>query len=110
MKIAIGCDQNAYLLKEDIKSYLTELGHEFTNFDVFSANEAVDYPDVAVVLATSIERGKYKRDIPLGGTGIGMAIVANKVRAACCHDPYSAERALKSNNAQAHDGLPNCGS
>jgi len=58
-------------------------------------DDAVDYPDVATALAESIARGDYGRGILVCGTGIGMAIVANKipgVRAACCHDPYSAER------------------
>jgi ribose 5-phosphate isomerase B len=103
MKIAIGCDQNAYLLKEDIKAYLTEQGHEIVDFGCHSSEVAIDYPDVAVELSTSIAQGEIKRGILLCGTGIGMAIVANKVRgvrAACCHDPYSAERARKSNNAQ----------
>jgi ribose 5-phosphate isomerase B len=53
--------------------------------------------------AEEIAMGTYERGILICGTGIGMAIVANKipgVRAACCHDPYSAERARKSNDAQ----------
>jgi len=63
----------------------------------------MDYPDVAIAGAEEIARGTYERGILICGTGIGMTIVANKisgVRAACCHDPYSAERARKSNDAQ----------
>ena len=63
----------------------------------------VDYPDIAEKVALTISRGEYTRGILVCGTGIGMAIVANKVpgvRAACCHDLYSAERARKSNDAQ----------
>ena len=63
----------------------------------------IDYPDVAIELAERIAHGESDRGILICGTGIGMAITANKVpgvRAACCHDPYSAERARKSNNAQ----------
>ena len=61
------------------------------------------YPDVAVTVAQAIAKGDFERGILLCGTGIGMAISANKVpgiRAAVCHDPYSAERSRKSNNAQ----------
>lgn len=102
-KIAIGSDHNAFALKENIKAYLQELGYEPIDFGCYDSNIPVDYPDIAAVLAESIRRNEYERGILLCGTGIGMAIVANKVpgvRAACCHDPYSAERARKSNNAQ----------
>ncbi|MBC7190109.1 RpiB/LacA/LacB family sugar-phosphate isomerase, partial [Candidatus Aerophobetes bacterium] len=63
----------------------------------------IDYPDKAKEVAEAVARGEFDRGILLCGTGIGMAIAANKVRgirAACCHDIYSAERARKSNNAQ----------
>lgn len=65
--------------------------------------EKTYYPDIAYKVASAIASGKFERGILICGTGIGMAIVANKVpgvRAAVCHDPYSAERARKSNNAQ----------
>ena len=61
------------------------------------------YPDVAHAVAMSIKQGEHERGILICGTGIGMSIVANKVpgvRAAQCHDTFSAERARKSNNAQ----------
>lgn len=103
MKIVIGCDHNGYYLKENIKAYLAELGHEPVDLGCHSATEAIDYPDVATDLAERVARGEYERGILVCGTGIGMAITANKVpgvRAALCHDPYSAERARKSNDAQ----------
>ena len=68
-----------------------------------SAEEVTDYPDVGVALAEAVREGRFERGILICGTGIGMAITANKVPgvfAACCHDPYSAERARKSNDAQ----------
>jgi ribose 5-phosphate isomerase B len=68
-----------------------------------SETEDVDYPDVAERVAVAIRDGKADRAILICGTGIGMAIAANKVRgvrAALAHDVYSAERARKSNNAQ----------
>jgi ribose 5-phosphate isomerase B len=103
MKILIGSDHNGYALKEDIKGYLEELGHEPVDTGCDSASKPVDYPDIAIKLAESIAGGECERGILICGTGIGMAIVANKVpsvRAATCHDPYSAERARKSNDAQ----------
>jgi ribose 5-phosphate isomerase B len=103
MKIVMGSDHYGYGLKEDLKAYLTELGHEPVDLGCDNPTVPVDYPDVAIEVAESIARGEYERGILICGTGIGMAIVANKipgVRAACCHDPYSAERARKSNDAQ----------
>ena len=103
MKVVIGCDKNGYYLKEDIKAYLEELGHEAIDVGCDSAADEIDYPDVATALAERIAQGEYERGILVCGTGIGMAITANKVpgvRAALCHDPYSAERARKSNDAQ----------
>jgi ribose 5-phosphate isomerase B len=102
-RIAIGSDQNAYVLKEDLKAYLRELGFETVDFGCVGIDDGIDYPDVAIQVAESIARNEFERGILLCGTGIGMAITANKVpgvRAACCHDPYSAERARKSNDAQ----------
>jgi ribose 5-phosphate isomerase B len=103
MKIAIGCDQNGFYLKTNLIDYLRDLGHEPGDFGTFSADETVDYPDVGLKVAEAIRDGKYQRGVLICGTGIGMAITANKVPgvfAACCHDPYSAERARKSNDAQ----------
>ncbi len=103
MKILLGSDDNGYTLKEDVKKYLQHLGHETIDLGCNSTSANVDYPDVAIELAERIARGDTDRGILICGTGIGMAITANKVpgvRAACCHDPYSAERARKSNNAQ----------
>ena len=102
MKIAIGCDEAAYNLKKVIMEHLDEQGIEYKDFGA-DAGETVLYPDVASKAAEAVARGEFERGILVCGTGIGMAITANKVpgiRAAVCHDPYSAERARKSNNAQ----------
>lgn len=103
MKILIGSDHIGFPLKANIKQYLEEQGHEVIDLGCPDENNAIDYPDVAENLAVRIAKGESDRGILVCGTGIGMAIAANKVpgvRAACCHDPYSAERARKSNNAQ----------
>ncbi|MEW9124195.1 MAG: RpiB/LacA/LacB family sugar-phosphate isomerase, partial [Thermotaleaceae bacterium] len=102
MKIAIGCDQNAYDLKLVIRKDLEELSIEYDDFGSH-AGEQVLYPNIAHQIAVEVSKGHYQRAIILCGTGIGMAITANKVpgvRAAVCHDVYSAERSRKSNNAQ----------
>jgi ribose 5-phosphate isomerase B len=103
MYILIGADANGFALKEELKTYLHSLGHTPMDVGVHDAQDSALYPDVALSLALRIQSGESDRGILVCGTGIGMAITANKVpgvRAACCHDPYSAERARKSNNAQ----------
>ncbi len=102
MKIALGADQFGVPLKDEIAALLRERNIEFEDFGV-KAGQVADYPDVAERVAQSISDGVFERGILVCGTGIGMAIAANKVpgvRAAVVHDPYSAERSRKSNNAQ----------
>lgn len=102
MKIAIGCDEAAYGLKLEIMSHLKSKGHTMVDFGS-GEGESVLYPNVAYALAKEVAEEKFERGILLCGTGIGMAITANKVpgvRAAVCHDSYSTERSRKSNNCQ----------
>ncbi|ADU72853.1 ribose 5-phosphate isomerase B [Pantoea sp. At-9b] len=101
--IAIGADDAAIELKNLIKRYLEEKQYDVQDYSNDAQNDRPMYPDVAFALATAIQQGEHDRGILLCGTGIGVAIVANKVagvRAAQCHDTFSAERARKSNNAQ----------
>ena len=101
--ILIGSDEAGFALKEVIKDHL-RLAHDARVVDLGCGDgQSVDYPDVAEALAERVSRGGETRGVLICGTGIGMAIAANKVpgvRAALCHDTYSAERARKSNNAQ----------
>jgi ribose 5-phosphate isomerase B len=102
VKIAIGADHHGFQLKELLKEHMTGLGHEVRDHGCHSADE-VDYPDIAVTVAEEVAAGGAERAVLVCGTGIGMAIAACKVpgvRAAAVADPYSAERAQKSNNAQ----------
>jgi ribose 5-phosphate isomerase B len=105
MKIAIGCDNNAVGLKQAIVDYLEHqelVDVAVKDVGVYDA-EPVDYPDIAEKVALAVANGECDRGILICGTGIGMAIAANKVpgvRAAQVYDVYSAERAQKSNNAQ----------
>lgn len=101
-KIIIGSDHYGLPLKNVLRDYIRELGWEVDDWGV-NTDEPVDYPDVGVAVAELVAEGKYDRGVLVCGTGAGMAIVANKVpgvRAVCVHDPYTAERARASNNAQ----------
>jgi ribose 5-phosphate isomerase B len=102
MSIALGADEAAFELKEKIKAYLLSIGQEVEDYGVYSTDPVL-YPDVALAVARAVAEGKHTRGILMCGTGIGMAITANKVpgiRAAVCHDPYSTERSRKSNDCQ----------
>lgn len=101
MKISLGCDEAAYDLKQMIKEHLEKQGHTVIDQGA-DAGETVLYPDVAVKTCEDVTNGKCERGILVCGTGIGMAMTANKVpgiRAAVCHDPFSTERSILSNDA-----------
>jgi ribose 5-phosphate isomerase B len=98
--IAIGADEAGAPLKDHLAKYLEEAGYEVRDF---GNGTGQDYPDVAAAVAEAVGNGEHDRALLVCGTGLGMAITANKipgVRAATAHDPYSAERARKSNDAQ----------
>lgn len=102
MRLAIGSDDAGRPIKEVIAQYLKENGLEIVDFGP-PDSRPIDYPDVAFPVAEAVAEGTFDRAILVCGTGIGMSISANKVpgvRAALCHDVYSAERARKSNDAQ----------
>lgn len=101
-KIVIASDHLGLPLKNALRDYLRELGYVVDDMGV-EEDTPVDYPDMGVALAEKIAEGMYRRGVLICGTGAGMAIVANKVpgvRAVAAHDPYTAERAVASNNAQ----------
>ncbi len=100
--IIVGADHLGMPLKNALRDYLKELGYEVSDIGV-NSDEPVNYPNVAIELSEQVRDGKFTRGILVCGTGIGMAITANKVpgvRAAVIHDAYSAERARASNDAQ----------
>jgi ribose 5-phosphate isomerase B len=102
-QIVIGCDNAAVSLKNEIVEFLKSQGADVEDIGVAAASDDTPYPEVAARLARIIIAGGYaKKGILLCGTGIGMAISANKfpgIYAAQVHDAYSAERACLSNNA-----------
>lgn len=102
MKIAIGCDEAGCGLKHIIIDLLQKEGIEVTD-EGCRDDEVVLYPNIAERVANIVADGVADRGILICGTGIGMAMAANKVkgiRAAVCHDPFSTERSRKSNDAQ----------
>ena len=101
MKISIACDHGAYELKERLKAHLTELGHEVTDCGAHST-DSCDYPDYARPAAQLVADGTCELGVVLCTTGIGVSMVANKVkgvRCALCHEPLSAEMTRRHNDA-----------
>ena len=101
MKIAIGCDHGGFELKNLIAAHLKERGFEVTDFGI-TENRPVDYPEIALKVASSVAAGENKLGILVCGTGIGMSLAANKVkgiRAAACSDYYSAKYTRLHNDA-----------
>jgi len=101
-RVVIAADHLGLPLKEAVKAHLEAQAVEVVDLGV-NAVDPVDYPDLGRALAERIAAGEFERGILVCGTGAGMAITANKVpgvRAVCVADPYTAERAIASNNAQ----------
>lgn len=98
MRIAIGCDPNATQAKEHLKAVLESLKHDVVDF----GSDDPIYANTAIAVAEYVASGKADRGVLICGTGLGMTISANKVKgayAALLADSYSAERSIKSNNA-----------
>ena len=101
MRIAMGCDHAGYPLKEALKAFLKEEGHEVEDLGTDS-EEMVDYPDFCAAAARAVVDGRADRGIVLGGSGQGEQLAANKVRgtrAALCNDLYLAELSRRHNDA-----------
>ena len=99
--IAIGSDHGGFSLKKELTAYLEKKGIEYKDFGTHS-DASCDYPDVAIPVAEAVAAGEYRFGILICGTGIGMSIAANKVkgiRAALCHDVYSAKMTRLHNDA-----------
>jgi len=101
MEIAIGSDHGGYKLKESLKKYLRELNIEYKDFGCES-EKSVDYPDIGIEVSNEVRKGNYERGILICGTGIGMSIVANKIkgiRASLCSNVFSAQKAREHTDA-----------
>ena len=101
MRIAIGCDHTGLNLKQFIIRLIADAGHSYQDFGCYTTN-SVDYPDIAKKVAEAVAKGEFECGILICATGIGMSIAANKIkgiRAALCHDAFSAQRARQHNDA-----------
>lgn len=101
MLVGIGSDHGGFSLKEEIKSHLDRKGVAYQDFGTHSS-DPTDYPLVAREVAEAVASGRVTHGILVCGTGIGVSIVANKVpgvRAALCHDTFSARAARQHNDA-----------
>ena len=101
MNISLGCDHGAFALKEHLKSYLTKQGHNVVDCGTHST-DSCDYPIFARAAAQKVASGACERGIVLCTTGIGVSMVANKVkgiRCALCRDLLSATLTRHHNNA-----------
>ncbi|MEK7701483.1 MAG: ribose 5-phosphate isomerase B [candidate division NC10 bacterium] len=99
--IALGADHAGFPLKEDLKAWLIGRGYDVVDCGTQST-ESVDYPDYAAAVAGTVTAGKAGRGVLVCGTGIGMAMAANKVpgiRAAACTDAYTARLSREHNDA-----------
>jgi len=101
VKVAIGCDHGGIDLKNTVLSVLTELGHEIDDQGC-SSTDSVDYPDFAKSVSSLVQEGKCRCGILICGTGIGMSMAANRrpgIRAALCHEMFSAKMSREHNDA-----------
>jgi len=101
MRIAVGADHAGYLLKEHLKQTLVRLGHDVEDFGTHS-EQTVDYPAICASVGRAVVSGRFERGIVIGGSGQGEQIAANKVpgiRAALCHDLFTARLSRQHNDA-----------
>lgn len=101
MKIAIGSDHGGYELKNVIMSFLEKNNYDFQDFGTYNG-DPIDYPVIAKEIACHVADGNFEKGIIICGSGLGVAITANKVkgiRAVTCHDTYCARMSRAHNNA-----------
>ncbi|MBT3393278.1 MAG: ribose 5-phosphate isomerase B [Elusimicrobiaceae bacterium] len=97
MKIALGCDHAGFVLKKEVKEHIEKLGYEVIDVGT-NSEESVDYPDFAFACAEKVAKGEAEKGVIICGSGVGACITANKVkgvRAAICHDEYSATQGVE---------------
>ena len=97
MRIAVGSDHAGFHLKDELAGMLRDGGHAVVDMGTDS-DTAVDYPDYAEAVAVAVRRGQVDRGVMICGSGVGASVAANKVhgvRAAICHDTYSAHQGVE---------------
>lgn len=98
MRVVITCDHAGFPLKDEVIQAVKEAGHEPLDLGVYAAEPPVDYPDMAVKAAQALLGGQAERGILVCGSGVGVAIAANKIHgiyAGVCHDTYSAHQGVE---------------
>jgi ribose 5-phosphate isomerase B len=98
MKLVISSDHAGFNLKEEVRAYLTKAGHEMVDLGAFTCDPQDDYPDFAERVGEAIKAGEASRGVLICGSGVGVSIAANKIpgiRAAMCHDTYSAHQGVE---------------
>ena len=101
MRISVAADHNGYELKNEITEILKRDGHDVIDMGPHDLDPLDDYPDYAKPLAESVSSGETERGIMVCGSGVGASVAANKVkgvRAAVCHDIYSAHQGVEHDN------------
>lgn len=97
MKLVIASDHAGFELKENIRSHVANLGHDIADLGAYN-EEPSDYPDFAEYVARALHAKKAERGILICGSGVGVSVAANKmpgIRAAMCHDTYSAHQGVE---------------
>jgi ribose 5-phosphate isomerase B len=98
MKIVIGADHAGFDLKQEVSQHLKELGHEIVDVGTHEPNQPDDYPDFAKLVARQVQSGSVERGVLICGSGVGASVAASKfkgIRAAICHDHYSARQGVE---------------
>ena len=98
MKLVISSDHAGFPLKEDVRAYLAQAGHEVIDLGTYKPDPQDDYPDYAERVGEALKRGDAPRGILICGSGVGVCVAANKIpgiRAGMCHDTYSAHQGVE---------------
>jgi len=98
MRIVIGADHAGYEMKQGAVEHLKQLGHEVIDVGTNEPGKPDDYPDFAALVAKQLQAGRAERGILICGSGVGVSVAANKfkgIRAAVCHDHYSARQGVE---------------
>ena len=101
MKIAIGSDHAGFELKQEVRKFIADLGHEVLDVGAFKEDPSDDYPDFAEAVGTVLHEKNAERGVLICGSGVGVSVAANKmpgIRAAMCHDTYSAHQGVEHDN------------
>lgn len=101
MKIVIASDHAGFTYKNQLITFLKNKGYNLDDLGAFEPDSNDDYPDYATKASLAIQQGRYERGILICGSGVGVSVAANKykgIRAAVCHDSYSAHQGVEHDN------------